>query len=49
MAALSGFCALRHFDLKLIGGIEVLRGNAEASACDLFDGRAFILLAAFCL
>ena len=39
LPAFAGFRALRHLDLDLFGGCEVLRGHAEAPRRDLLDLR----------
>ena len=40
LAAFAGLRALRHLDLDLVGGGEVLGGDAEAAGGDLLDLRA---------
>ena len=42
MSALTGLCTLCHFDLDLLGGGQILRGNAETSGSHLLDCRALI-------
>ena len=42
MAALSGLCSLRHFDLDLICAYQVPAGNAETAGCHLLYGRASV-------
>ena len=40
LAAFAGLGALRHLDLELVGGDEVLGRHAEAARRDLLDLRA---------
>ncbi len=40
LAAFAGLCALRHLDLQFVGVDEVVGGDAEAAAGDLFDSAA---------
>ena len=41
MAALAGFCALRHFDLNLFCTVQVGAGHAEPAGGNLLDGTVF--------
>ena len=43
LPAFAGFCALRHFDLQVVGLGEILASHAEAPRCDLLDRAAAIV------
>ena len=42
MAALSGLCSLRHFNLDFLGAHQIFAGHAEPSAGHLLDGGAAV-------
>ena len=43
LPAFAGFCALRHFDLQVVGLGEILASHAEAPRCHLLDRAAAIV------
>ena len=43
LPAFAGFCALRHFDLQVVGFCEILARHAEAPRCHLLDRAAAIV------
>ncbi len=49
LAAFAGLCALRHFDLELVGVDEVICCDAEAAAGYLLDGAAAQVAVGFAL
>ena len=49
VTAFTGLCALCHFDLQFIGGIQILRGHAETSRSDLFNSGTAVIVSVFAL